>query len=59
MTYTGTYDEDAALRAAVVALENAGYELQSWDKTDSPYKAIVTNSNGGPATFEIIAQARA
>ena len=59
VTYTGTYDEDAALRAAVVALENAGYELQSWDKTGSPYKAIVTNSNGGPATFEIIAQARA
>ena len=59
VTYTGTYDESKALIAVVNALEEAGYELQSWDKTGSPYKAIVTNANGGNTTFEIYAAPRA
>ena len=57
VTYTGTYDEDQALVAAVEALEAAGYELASWDKTGSPYKAVVTNANGGSTTFEVVATA--
>ena len=58
VTYTGTYDEDKALTAAVKALEEAGYELSAWDKTGSPYKAIVTNNKGGETIFEIHAAER-
>ena len=59
VTYTGTYNEDSALRAAVIALEDAGYELEQWVRTPGqPIQAVVTNANGGGTTFTVEAQAR-
>ena len=57
VTYSGTYDEDRALEAAVDALEAAGYELEGWTNT-APLQAIVTNANGGSTYFTINAVPR-
>ena len=59
VTYTGEYDEDLALRAAVEALEEAGYELAGWSTSAEGYvTALVTNANGGTTSFVIVAAER-